>query len=174
METTESTVNAPVAKSATQKEVTNFDFAKWLKERSEKPSTKTVSFQDLTKVEKIETLLSLLGKSEMDVEKDIIKGTEERAFGECSAQARAAVLTEVIEKLKKGENVDMPKDKDIVCVPIKTSFAAASMNAQINYLSGLYGKAVSTVTIQLPCGEAWVKGLIEHCRAMEAAETAEK
>jgi len=151
---------------------TTFDYAKWLKERAEKDATKTVDFNALTKVEKISALLFLLDKTKADMADVKIVGIEERAFGECSAQAKAAVLTEVIKRMQAGESVGIPSDKDIVCVPVKTSFAAASMNDQISYLSDLYCKAVDVITIDLPAGEAWVTGLTNHIEADFLADIA--
>jgi hypothetical protein len=145
----------------------NFDFGKWLAERAEKPATKTVNFNDLTKIEKVETLLNLLGKSEKDVEDAPIFGTEERRYKDCSAQARAAILTGIVQRLQNGDKVELPKDNDTVTVPVKTSYKAASLKDRINYLLSLYGKPVETVTVNLPCGADWVSGLIDYCKGLE-------
>lgn len=59
-----------------------FNYGKWLSERSDKPATKTVNFTDLTKKEKVETLLALLGKTETDFKDTQIVGTESRTFSE--------------------------------------------------------------------------------------------
>jgi hypothetical protein len=144
----------------------DFDFGKWLSERAEKPSVKTVNFSDLTKVEKVETLLALLNKSEKDVEDAPIFGTEERKYGDCSAQARAAILTAIVQRLQAGETgVQLPKDTDVVTVPVRTSYKAASLKDRINYLLSKYGRPVETVTVNLPCGAEWVSGLIDYCKS---------
>lgn len=145
-----------------------FDYSKWLQERAEKPATKTVNFSDLTKIEKVETLLNLLGKTEKDVENVPIFGTEERKYGDCSAQARAGILTGIVQRLQAGETgVQLPKDTDVVTVPVKTSYKAASLKDKINYLLGMYGKSIETVTISLPCGAEWIAGLIDYCKGLE-------
>ena len=143
----------------------DFDFGMWLKNRSEKESTKTVNFSDLTKKEKVETLLNLLGKEENEFLDVQILGTEERQFADCSAQARAAVLQDVCNRLARGEKVDVPNDKTVVSVPIKTGFLAASLVAKINYLSGIYEGSLETVTVNVPCGEKWVNDLKSYILA---------
>lgn len=149
----------------------DFDFGKWLAERSEKPATKTVNFSDLTKKEKVETLLALLEKTEQDFEETQILGTETRTFSECSSVAKNAILIkECQDAISEKRAPNLPKDTDLVEVPVKTGFLAASLIAKINYLSGLYGKPIDTVTIDLPCGQEWVAGLIAYCKGLETKE----
>ena len=148
---------------------TNFDFGKWLSERSEKPATKTVNFTDLTKKEKVETLLALLEKTETDFKDTQILGTESRIFSECSAIAKNAILIkECQDAISEKRAPNLPKETDLVEVPVKTGFIAASLIAKINFLIGLYGKSIDTVTVNLPCGPEWVAGLIEYCKGLEA------
>jgi len=150
---------------------TDFDFGKWLSERSEKPATKTVNFSELTKKEKIDTLLNLLGKTETDFEDTQILGTESRIFSECSAIAKNAILIQECQAaIAENRAPNLPKETDLVEVPVKTGFQAASLIAKINFLSGLYGKPVDTVTIDLPCGPEWVAGLVAYCKGLETKE----
>ena len=152
---------------------TNFDYAKWLAGRTEKPATKTVNFTDLTKKEKVETLLALLGKTEEDFNETQILGTEYRTFGECSSVAKNAILIKECQAaISEKRAPNLPKDTDLVEVPVKTGFFAASLIAKINFLSGLYGKPVNTVTVELPFGPAWVAGLIEYCKGLESEKEA--
>lgn len=142
-----------------------FNYGKWLSERAEKPATKTVNFTDLTKKEKVDTLLSLLGKTETDFKDTQILGTEARIFSECSAIAKVAIITKECEAaIAEKRAPNLPKDTDLVEVPVKTSFSSASLIAKINYLSEMYGKPVDTVTVNLPCGPDWVAGLIDYCK----------
>lgn len=148
-----------------------FDFGKWLSERSEKPATKTVNFTELTKKEKVETLLALLGKTETDFEDTQILGTESRTFAECSAIAKnAIIMKECQAAISEKRPPVLPKETDLVEVPVKTGFIAASLIAKINFLSGLYGKPIDTVTVNLPCGESWVAGLVAYCKGLETKE----
>jgi hypothetical protein len=151
----------------------DFDFGKWLLQRSEKESTKTVKFSELTKKEKVDTLLNLLGKTEQDFEDVQILGTESRPFAECSAIAKNAILMqECTAAIAEKRAPNLPKDYDLVDVPVKTGFLSASLVAKINYLSGLYGQPIDTVTVNLPCGEAWVSGLIAYCKGLESEKEA--
>lgn len=145
-----------------------FNFEKWLSDRSEKPATKTVNFSELTKKEKVETLLALLEKTEADFKDTQIVGTESRIFSECSAIAKNAIIIQECQAaiFEKRPPV-LPKDTDTVEVPVKTGFIAASLIAKINFLSGLYGKPVDTVTVELPFGTEWVAGLIEYCKGLD-------
>ena len=128
----------------------DFDFGKWLAARSEKPATKTVNFSELTKKEKVDTLLSLLEKTEDDFKDTQIIGMEPRVYGECSPAARNAVLMrECQAAIDEKRAPNLPKETDLVDVPVKTSFPSASLIAKINYLSELYGKPVDTVKFTL-------------------------
>jgi hypothetical protein len=155
------------------KTTNEFNFGAWLSERAEKPATKTVNFSELTKKEKVETLLALLEKTEADFEDTQILGTEARIFSECSAIAKNAIIMKECQAaiLEKRPPI-LPKDTDLVEVPVKTGFSAASLIAKINYLSGLYGKPVDTVTVNLPCGPDWVAGLVEYCKGLESDKEA--
>lgn len=147
----------------------NFDYGKWLSERSDKPATKTVNFTDLTKKEKVDTLLALLGKTEEDFEETQILSTDYRIFSECSAIAKNAILIkECQDAIFEKRAPNLPKDTDIVEVPVKTGFQSASLIAKINFLSGLYGKPVDTVTVNLPFGPEWVAGLVAYCKGLDA------
>jgi hypothetical protein len=149
----------------------SFDYGKWLLQRSEKESTKTVNFSELTKKEKVDTLLALLGKTEQDFKDTQISGVEQRPFGECSSIAKNAILMqECTAAIAEKRAPNLPKDTDMVEVPVKTGFLAASLVAKINFLSGLHGKPIDTVTGLLPCGEAWVSGLIAYCKGLETSE----
>lgn len=151
----------------------DFDFGKWLSERADKPATKTVNFTDLTKKEKVDTLLALLEKTEADFKDTQILGTEPRIFSECSAIAKNAILIkECQDAISEKRAPNLPKDADLVEVPVKTGFIAASLIAKINFLSGLYGKPIDTVTVNLPCGPDWVAGLVEYCKGLEAEKEA--
>jgi hypothetical protein len=150
---------------------TTFDYGKWLLNRSEKDSTKEIEFKELTKKEKVETLLNLLGKDESDFKNVTIAGTEEKAFSDCSAQARAGILMQECETAVREKRMpNIPAETDIVSVPIKTGFPSASLVSKINYLSGLYGKPIDKVTISLPCGKEWISGLIDFIKSMDTAE----
>lgn len=145
-----------------------FDFGKWLSHRAEKPATKTVNFTNLPKKEKVETLLALLEKTEEDFKETQILGTELRIFSECSAIAKNAVLMKECDAaISENRAPNLPKETDFVEVPVKKGFQAASLIAKINFLSGLYGKPVDTVTVELPFGAEWVAGLIEYCKGLE-------
>lgn len=149
----------------------DFNYGKWLAERSEKPATKTVNFTDLTKKEKVDTLLALLEKTETDFKDTQILGTESRIFSECSAIAKnAVIIKEVQAAIDEKRAPILPKETDIVEVPVKTGFIAASLIAKINFLSDLYKKPVDTVTVNLPCGPDWVAGLVEYCKGLETKE----
>jgi len=146
----------------------DFDFGKWLSDRAEKPATKTVNFSELTKKEKVETLLSLLGKTETDFKDTQILGTEPRIFSECSAIAKNAVLIKECQAaIDEKRAPNLPKETDLVEVPVKTSFPVASLIAKINFLIELYKKPVDTVTVDLPCGPDWVAGLVAYCKGLE-------
>lgn len=148
----------------------DFNFGKWLSDRAEKPATKTVNFiTDLTKKEKVDTLLNLLGKTEADFKETQILGTEPRLFSECSAIAKNAVIIKEVQAAISEERPPvLPKDADLVEVPVKTGFITASLIAKINFLSDLYGKPVDTVTVSLPCGPEWVAGLVAYCKGLDA------
>jgi hypothetical protein len=149
-----------------------FDYSKWLSNRAAKESTKTVNFSELTKVEKLNTLFNLLDKCEDDFKEVTILSTEERQFKDLSTPARLFVLN---ERNKEAQNAlvagDMDKviellkepKPDFICkVSVKTSFKNASMNSQIEYLTKLCEKqniSLETITVNLPCGQQWVKGL---------------
>jgi len=154
----------------------DFDFGKWLQERAAKAPTKTVNFSDLTKIEKVETLLALLGQTETDMIDVKLLSSESQMFGECSAMAKNAILmAECNSAIAENRAPNLPKDTDIVNVPTRTSFGAATLNAKINFLSALYGKPLETVTVNLPCGSDWVNGLKayivdEYLKEKEAKE----
>lgn len=149
----------------------DFDFGKWLNQRAEKESMKTVNFGDLTKKEKVDTLLNLLDKTETDFKDVQILGTESRTFSECSAIAKNAILMQECNlAIAEKRAPNLPKDTDVVDVPVKTSFLVASLVAKINFLSDLYGKPIDTVTVNLPCGQKWVDGLIAYCKGLQTAE----
>lgn len=144
-----------------------FDFCKWLSDRAARPATKTENFTELGKKEKIDTLLALLEKTEEDFKDTQILGTEPRTFSECSAIAKnAIIMKECQAAISEKRPPVLPKETDLVEVPVKTGFLAASLIAKINFLSGLYGKPVDTVTVNLPCGPDWVAGLIEYCQGI--------
>lgn len=158
---------------------TNFDFSKWLANRAAKESTKTVNFSELTKSEKLSTLFSLLEKTEEDFKDVQISSTEERAFKDLSTPARLFVLNERNKEaqsaLLAGDTetalnlLKEPKGDYLCKVTVKTGFKSASMNAQIEYLSDLCGRRkinLNDITIDLPCGEKWVKDLIAYCKAL--------
>lgn len=151
---------------------TNFDYSKWLTNRASKESTKTVNFSELTKVEKLNTLFSLLEQTEEDFKDVSISSTEERAFGQLSTPARLFVLNERNKEAQSAlisgdmdkaiELLKEPKPDFICKVSVRTGFKSASMNSQIEYLTKLCEKrniSLETITIDLPCGEKWVKGL---------------
>lgn len=151
----------------------DFNYEKWFAERADKPATKTVNFTDLTKKEKVETLLALLGKTEADFEETQILGTESRTFAECSAVAKnAVIIKECQAAIFEKRPPILPKETDLVEVPVKTGFLAASLIAKINFLSGLYGKPIDTVTVQLPYGPEWITGLIAYCKGLESEKEA--
>lgn len=148
---------------------TNFDYSKWLYNRANKESKKTVNFSELTKKEKVEALLNLLGQTEQDFEDVQLLGTENRTFAECSAIAKNAILMqECNAAITEKRAPNLPKDTDMVEVPVKTGFLAASLVAKINFLSSLYGKPIETITIDLPCGQQWVDDLIVYCQSLKA------
>lgn len=151
---------------------TNFDYSKWLKNRASKESTKTVNFSELTKVEKLNTLFNLLGQSEDDFKDVSISSIEERAFSQLSTPAKLYVLNErnkeaqsalVAGEMERALELLKEPKSDFICkVSVKTGFKSASMNSQIDYLIKLcekYKISLETITIDLPCGEKWVKGL---------------
>jgi hypothetical protein len=165
-----------------------FDYSAWLKNRAEKPATKVLPFSELTKVEKISALLQLLGKSESDFEGVKITSLETRKWGDLSTPAKLQVInTNTIRAqalLKAGDAaaalklLSSPKDEELCDVEIKTSFEASTLNSKIDYLLKEYGQPVEIVTVQLPCGQDWVNGLVEYCKALsvdtepEAAKSA--
>lgn len=166
----------------------NFDYSAWLKNRSEKPATKVLPFSELTKAEKISALLQLLGKSESDYEGVKITSLETRKWGDLSTPAKLQVINantiRAQSLLKAGDAaaalklLSNPKDDELCDVEVKTSFEAATLNSKINYLLKEYGKPVEIVTVELPCGQDWVTGLIEYCKSLavdtepEAAKSA--
>ena len=155
---------------------TKFDYSVWLKNRAEKQPTKTVAFSVLTKVEKIAALLQLLGKSESDFEGVKIESKETRPWGDLSTPAKLQVMNKLsikaLELLKEGDNVGAlkylknPSDTELCEVTVKTTFEASTLNSKIDYLLKEYGKPVEIVTVQLPCGQDWVNGLIEYCKSL--------
>ena len=154
----------------------NFDYSAWLKNRSEKPATKVLPFSELTKVEKIAALLQLLGKSEDDYKGIKITSLEKRPWGDLSTPAKLQVINTNTVKaqalLKAGDAaaalrlLSSPKDEELCEVEIKTSFEASTLNSKIEFLLEEYGKPLDVVTVQLPCGQDWVNGLIEYCKAL--------
>jgi hypothetical protein len=167
---------------------TNFNYSAWLKNRSEKPATKVLPFSELTKVEKIAALLQLLGKSESDYEGVKITSLETRKWGDLSTPAKLQVInTNTIKAqslLKAGDAeaalklLSNPKNEELCNVEVRTSFEAATLNSKIEYLLKEYGKPLDVVTVQLPCGQEWVNGLVEYCKSIavdpepEAAKSA--
>ena len=154
----------------------NFDYSAWLENRAKKPATKVLPFAELTKVEKIAALLQLLGKSESDYEGVKIESKETRPWGDLSTPAKLQVLNKLsikaLELLKEGDNVGAlkylknPSDTELCEVEVKTSFEASTLNSKIDYLLKEYGKPLDVVTVQLPCGQEWVNGLIEYCKSL--------
>lgn len=148
---------------------TKFNYSTWLQDRKEKPATKTVNFSELTKKEKVETLLAFLEKTEEDFKETQIIGMEARTFSECSAIAKnAIIIKECQSAISEKRPPILPKETDMVEVPVKTGFITASLIAKINFLSDLYGKPVDTVTVSLPCGPEWVAGLVAYCKGLDA------
>jgi hypothetical protein len=76
------------------------------------------------------------------------------------------------ELLKEGDTeaalklLTSPAELDVCDVEVKTSFEASTLNSKIEYLLEEYGKPVEIVTVQLPCGQDWVNGLIEYCKSL--------
>ncbi len=155
----------------------NFDYSLWLKNRAEKQPTKVLPFAELTKIEKISALLQLLGKSESDFEGVKIASLETRKWGDLSTPARLQVINRRTIKaqslLKAGDAeaalklLSSPKDEELCDVEVKTSFEASTLNSKIDYLLKEYGKPLDVVTVQLPCGQDWVSGLIEYCKSLD-------
>jgi hypothetical protein len=154
----------------------NFDYSVWLKNRAEKPATKVLPFSELTKVEKIAALLQLLGKSESDYEGVKIVSLESRPWGDLSTPAKLQVINTNTVKaqalLKAGDAaaalrlLSSPSNEELCDVEVKTSFEASTLNSKIDFLLEEYGKPLDVVTVQLPCGQDWVNGLIEHCKSL--------
>lgn len=157
----------------------NFNYAAWLKNRAEKQSTKVLPFTELTKVEKISALCQLLGKTEEDFKCTKIASKEARKWHELSTPARLQVINKrtimAQALLKEGKTeealkfLNSPADSDICEVVVWKTFEASTLNSQIEFLLQEYGKPVDVVTVELPCGHEWVKGLIEYCKSLEAA-----
>lgn len=155
---------------------TNFNYSAWLKNRSEKPATKVLPFAELTKVEKIAALLQLLDKTEEDFEGVKIVSLEARKWSELSTPLKLQVInTNTVRAqalLKAGDAaaalklLSSPKEEELCNVEIKTSFEASTLNSKIDYLIEEYGKPVEIVTVRMPCGQDWVNGLIEYCKAL--------
>ncbi len=146
-----------------------FDFGKWLLQRSEKESTKSVEYVKLTRIERKEALLNLLGKEESDFSDIMIQSVETRNFADCSAAAKASALTQRLNEaqslLRANEAekamalLSQPKDDTPVNVLVRTGFLSASLKAQLEYLESVVGTVPDTITMQLPCGPDWVNGL---------------
>lgn len=158
---------------------TNFDYSKWLNNRAAKESTKTVNFSDLTKVEKLSTLFSLLDQSEDDFKDVSISSTEERQFKDLSTPAKLSVLNDRNKEAQSAlvagdmdtaiELLKEPKSDFICKVSVKTGFKSASMTSQIEYLTKLCEKqkiSLEKITINLPCGQQWVDELIAYCKSL--------
>jgi len=155
---------------------TKFNYSAWLENRAEKPATKVLPFAELTKVEKIAALLQLLGKSESDFEGVKIESKETRPWGDLSTPAKLQVMhrlsIKALELLKEGDNVGAlkylknPSDTELCDVTVKTTFEASTLKGKIDYLLEEYGKPLDVVTVQLPCGQEWVDGLINYCKSL--------
>ncbi len=155
---------------------TKFDYSLWLKNRAEKQPTKTVAFSDLTKVEKIAALLQQLEKTEEDFAGVKIVSLETRPWGDLSTPAKLQVMNKrtirAQELLKAGDAaaalklLSSPKDAELCEVTVKTTFEASTLKGKIDYLLEEYGKPLDVVTVQLPCGQEWVNGLIEYCKSL--------
>ncbi len=162
----------------------NFDYSAWLKNRAEKPATKVLPFAELTKVEKIAALLQLLGKSESDFEGVKITSLETRKWGDLSTPAKLQVINTNTVKaqalLKAGDAaaalklLSSPKEEELCNVEVKTSFEASTLNSKIEFLLEEYGKPLDVVTVQLPCGQDWVDGLVEYCKSLDTEPEAAK
>ena len=154
----------------------NFDYSAWLKNRAEKPATKVLPFAELTKVEKIAALLQLLDKTEEDFSGVKIVSLETRPWGDLSTPAKLQVMNRLsikaLELLKEGDNVGAlkylknPSDTELCEVTVKTSFEASTLNSKIEFLLKEYGKPLDVVTVNLPCGQDWVDGLVNYCKAL--------
>lgn len=157
----------------------NFNYAAWLKNRAEKQSTKVLPFTELTKAEKISALCQLLGKTEDDFKGAKISSKEARKWHELSTPARLQVINKrtirAQELLKEGDTAEAmkflnsPAELDVCEVEVWKTFETSTLNSQIEFLLQKYGKPVDVVTVELPCGQDWVKGLIEYCNSPEAA-----
>ena len=144
-------------------------------------ATKVLPFAELTKVEKIAALCQLLGKTENDFRYAKIESKETRPWGDLSTPAKLQVMhrlsIKALELLKEGDNVGAlkylknPSDTELCEVTVKTTFEASTLNSKIEYLIEEYGKPVEIVTVQLPCGQEWVDGLINYCKSL-AVDTA--
>lgn len=162
----------------------NFNYSAWLKNRAEKPATKVLPFSELTKVEKISALLQLLWKSESDYEGVKIVSLEVRKWGDLSTPLKLQVInTNTVRAqslLKAGDAaaalklLSSPKEEELCDVEVKTSFEASTLNSKINYLIEEYGQPVDVVTVELPCGQEWVNGLVEYCKSLKADTEAAK
>jgi len=158
----------------------NFDFGKWLKNRAEKESTKTVEYSKLTRIERKEALLNLLGENVPDLSEIMIHSTETRRFADCSAAAKASVLAQRLNEaqslLRSNETekamllLSQPKDDTPVSVIVRTNFSSASLKAQLEYLESVVGIVPDTITMQLPCGANWVAGLKAYILAEAEAK----
>jgi hypothetical protein len=147
----------------------DFDFGKWLSDRAAKENTKSVEYGKLTRIEKKEALLSLIGKDESDFADVMIQSTETRNFADCSAAAKASALTQRLNEaqilLRSGENekamalLSTPKDDTPVDVLVRTGFLSASLKAQLEHLESIVGIIPETITMELPCGQKWVDDL---------------
>lgn len=161
---------------------TNFNYSAWLKNRAEKQSTKVLPFAELTKVEKISALCQLIGKTEDDFKGAKISSKEARKWHELSTPARLQVISNrtirAQELLKEGKMeealkfLNSPADSDICEVVVWKTFEMSTLNSQIEFLLQKYGKPVDIVTVDLPCGQDWVNGLIEYCKSLAAAKPA--
>lgn len=156
---------------------TKFNYQAWLKNRAEKPATKSLPFTELTKVEKIVALLQLLGKTESDFEGVKIASLETRKWGDLSTPARLQVINKRTVRaqklLKDGKTeeamkfLNSPAELDVCEVEVWKTFEASTLNSQIEFLLQEYGKPIDVVTVELPCGEEWVNGLIKYCQSLE-------
>ena len=147
----------------------DFDFGKWLLQRSEKESTKSVEYSKLTRIERKEALLSLLGNKLPDLSEIMIQSAETRRFADCSAAAKASVLAQRLNEaqslLRANETekamilLSQPKEDTPVEVLVRTSFSSASLKAQLEYLEGVVGTVPDNIVMELPCGQKWIDGL---------------
>jgi hypothetical protein len=163
----------------------NFDFGMWLKNRAEKENIKSVEYSKLTRIERKEALLNLLGENVPDLSEVIIQSVETRNFADCSAAAKASVLAQRLNEaqalLRANETekamilLRQPSDYSPVNVVVRTSFLSATLKAQLEYLEAAVGTVPDTITMELPCGPNWVAGLKayivnEYLKEKEAKE----